>query len=148
MKSIFDKTIREETVNRIKSLSADSPAQWGKMNVGQMIRHCTLCEELYLGKLIIKRSFLGRIFGNMALKSLLKEDKPLARNTPTVSSFIVNEDIADIDAEKEKWIGLINDYENYRNDYFVHCFFGKMSKEQLGQLVYKHCDHHLRQFNV
>jgi len=147
MKSIFDKTTRDKTIDRIKSLNEGCYAQWGKMNVGQMVRHCALCEELYQGKLTVKRSFLGRIIGKIALKNLLTDDKPLGRNAPTSSTFIISEHVPDIEAEKERWIALINKYESYNNDYFVHWFFGKMTKEQLGQFIYKHCDHHLRQFN-
>jgi len=29
----------------------------------------------------------------------------------------------------------------------MHPFFGKMTKEQVGYLAYKHTDHHLWQFN-
>lgn len=147
MKSIFDKTTRDKTIDRIKSLNEGCYAQWGKMNVSQMVRHCALCEELYQGKLTVKRSFLGRIIGKIALKNLLTDDKPLGRNAPTSSTFIISGHVPDIEAEKERWIALINKYESYNNDYFVHWFFGKMTKEQLGQFIYKHCDHHLRQFN-
>jgi len=44
---------------------------------------------------------------------------------------------------------LINEYSAYSfPDYsFVHPFFGKMTKEQIGYHAYKHIDHHLRQFN-
>jgi hypothetical protein len=43
---------------------------------------------------------------------------------------------------------LLNEYAHYANPSFFHTFFGKMTKEQVGQLVYKHADHHLRQFGV
>ena len=54
----------------------------------------------------------------------------------------------DIESEKKKWISLIEGYENYSNPGFIHDFFGKMTKEQIGILAYKHTDHHLRQFNA
>ncbi len=44
----------------------------GKMNIYQMLKHCTLCEEMYLGKTKHKRTLLGRLFGKMALNSLSK----------------------------------------------------------------------------
>ena len=83
----------------------------------------------------------------MALKSVLKDDKALSRNTPTISSLIIKETSGDIEAEKAKWIASIERYANFSNSNFVHPFFGKMTKEQIGQMVYKHIDHHLRQFN-
>lgn len=52
------------------------------------------------------------------------------------------------EGKKAEWISLINEYENYSNPKFIHDFFGKITKEQIGILVYKHTDHHLRQFGV
>jgi hypothetical protein len=55
--------------------------------------------------------------------------------------------VEDIAVEKAKWRSLIEQYRAFDKDYFIHWFFGKMSKEQLGQFIYKHCDHHLKQFS-
>ena len=49
--------------------------------------------------------------------------------------------------KKKEWILLIKGYESYSNPTFIHDFFGKMTREEIGLLVYKHTDHHLRQFN-
>ena len=68
MKSILDSEIREEIIKRINSLDDGCEHQWGKMTVGQMVKHCTLCEELYQGKVKLKRVFLGRIFGKMGFE--------------------------------------------------------------------------------
>jgi hypothetical protein len=148
MKTIFDKATRDELTNRINILNDNSIPQWGKMNVYQMLKHCTLCEEMYLGKIKYKRAFLGRLFGKMALKNLLKDDSPLKQNSPTSAEFEVKEINGNASAEKRKWISLIQEYANYTNNNFVHWFFGKMTKEQVGYFVYKHTDHHLRQFGV
>ena len=50
MKSVLDKTTRDELINRINKLDENSEALWGQMNIYQMLKHCVLCEELYLGK--------------------------------------------------------------------------------------------------
>ncbi|MEI9946454.1 MAG: DUF1569 domain-containing protein [Chitinophagaceae bacterium] len=147
MNTIFDKTTRDGLINRINSLNENSTAQWGKMNVYQMIKHCRLWEEMMQNKQNLKQVFIGKIFGRMALKKVLKDDKPLKRSTPTIPSLIIKES-GDIASEKAKWIANLRLYENFSNPNFVHVFFGKMTKEQIGQMVYKHSDHHLRQFNA
>lgn len=147
MKTIFDRATRDELSRRINTLNEHSIAQWGKMNIYQMLKHCTLCEEMYLGKTKYKRKFIGRLFGRIGLKNLMKDESPLQRNAPTSDAFKVSEKEGDINAEKKKWISLIEEYEFYSNDDFVHWFFGKMTKEQVGYFVCKHTDHHLRQFN-
>jgi len=146
MKTIFDKVTRDELISRMGALSETSRAQWGKMNIYQMLKHCTLAEEMYLGKQKYPRVFLGRLFGKMALKNMLKDEKPMKRNAPTSPAFIVSETYGDVAAERNKWIALTTEYTSYSNPDFEHWFFGKMTKEQIGQFVYKHTDHHLRQF--
>jgi hypothetical protein len=148
MKSIFDKTTRAELIYRINNLNGNSSAQWGKMNVYQMLKHCVLFEEMCLGKKKYKRAFIGRLFGKMALKNLLKDEKPFQRNAPTSADFKIKESNGDVSSEKKKWIALIEEYEHFTTDNFVHWFFGKMTKEQVGYFAYKHSDHHLRQFNA
>jgi hypothetical protein len=61
MKTVFDKAVREELISRINSLSEDKVAQWGKMNVHQMMKHCIFWNGWVLGKsnLQYKQEFLG-----------------------------------------------------------------------------------------
>lgn len=148
MKTVFDKSAREEIIRRINTLTEQSRPEWGSMNVYQMLKHCVLCEELYLGKIKHKRTLLGRLFGKTALRNLMKDERPLQRNAPTSSVFKVKEVQGDVQSEKRKWIALMEEYENFSNDNFVHWFFGKMTKDEVGRFVYKHTDHHLRQFGV
>jgi hypothetical protein len=147
MKTIFDKATRDELINRISTLNENSQAQWGKMSVSQMLKHCTQFEEMSLGKKKYKQSFLGKLFGKMALKDILK-DAPMKKNLPTVPSFKVKENNFDVAVERIKWINLIKGYGHFSNNDFVHPFFGKMTKEQIGPWAFKHIDHHLRQFNA
>ncbi len=150
MKTIFDKATRIELINRISSLNKNSKAQWGKMNVYQMTKHCIIWDDWVLGKSNIKnkRGFLGLIFGRMALKSILKDDGPLKKNMPSGRDFIVKDKEGDIELQKGCWIERIAAYEHFSNPGFIHDFFGKMTVDQIGAFAYKHADHHLRQFNA
>ena len=146
MKSIFDKTTRDELISRIYMLNENSRAQWGKMNINQMVKHCRLWEEMILGKKKYKRAFIGRLFGKMALKNAIKDEKPMMRNALTVPELRISEN-ANFSSERMRWISLIEEHEYISNPDFVHPFFGKMTMEQIGYHAYKHTDHHLRQFN-
>lgn len=147
MKSILDKAVRDELIYRINSLNESSTAVWGKMNLFQMLKHCTLWDEWIQGKTTCERVFIGRIIGKWILKNILKNDAPLQRYTPTIPSLISGESNGNIAAQKAEWISRIEKYADYSNPIFVHVFFGKMTKEQIGYFAYKHSDHHLRQFN-
>ncbi len=150
MKTIFDKSTRDELVQRINSLNEDNKSVWGKMNVYQMSKHCTIWNEWVLGKkdTVYKQDFLGKIFGKIALNSNTKDDKPIGKNMPAGKPFTVKETVGNLPSLKLIWTEQINSYENFSNDEFIHDFFGKMTKEQIGIFAYKHNDHHLRQFNV
>jgi hypothetical protein len=150
MKTIFEKATRDELIDRIHSLNENCRPLWGKMNAYQMTRHCTIWNEWVLGKsdIVYRQDLLGKIFGKLALKSNTKDDKPLSKNMPAGKGFIVKEKTGDLNREKSIWITLTADYEKFSNDNFIHDFFGKMSKEQIGIFTYKHIDHHLRQFGI
>ena len=148
MKSVFEASTREELVTRINALSQQNNAQWGKMNVFQMVKHCTLHEDMVLGKIKINRVLIGRLLGPMILRTVLKDDKPFGKNSPTSSLLKTTKETGDIEHQKNEWINRIEQYANYTNPNFVHPFFGPMTKEQVGVFAYKHNDHHLRQFGA
>ena len=110
--------------------------------------HCTLYNEWMLGKNkpVYKQVFMGSLFGKTALKDFFRDDNPLKRNMGTLSNLKVVQTCGNVVSEKLELIELVKEFENYSNPNFIHSFFGKMTKEQIGYLVYKHTDHHLRQF--
>ncbi|MFT3945797.1 MAG: DUF1569 domain-containing protein [Agriterribacter sp.] len=145
MKTIFDTKTIEELTKRANALQAGEQAQWGKMNAYQMLKHCTLSEEMFLGKKQFKRLFIGKLFGRMALNGILKNENPIKKNQPTHPDLKIT-GTGDFEAERQKWIGLLKAYSTFSNPGFVHPFFGKMTEDEIGKYVYKHTDHHLRQF--
>ncbi|MDB5251855.1 MAG: hypothetical protein JWP27_1024 [Flaviaesturariibacter sp.] len=145
MKSLFDQPTRAEIITRIGSLPEDSVALWGKMTLYQMLAHCILWEEMLLGKKEYRQSLLGRLFGKMALKAMLK-DEPIKPNLPTVPSFRTGGS-GDVAAAKANWIALLGEHASRVPSGFHHPFFGQLTAEQAGRIAYKHTDHHLRQFN-
>jgi hypothetical protein len=150
MKTIFDNTIREDLIQRIEALSNNHTAQWGKMSVYQMVNHMNIWNDWVLGtnKPTYKQEFLGLIFGKMALKSNVKDDRPIQKKMPAGNAFLIKEKNGDIGELKKRWIKQVAAFEYYSNPDFIHDFFGKMTPEQIGIFAYKHTDHHLRQFNV
>lgn len=150
MKTIFKKGIQEQFIKRIQNSKEGDQPVWGKMNVYQMLCHNTYWNSWILGKgeFVYKQEFIGKIFGKFALRKMIQDEKPLDKNIPTSPQFKVTREKGDLEMEKSKWIELIQSYNEYDNPSFIHDFFGKMSKEQIGHLVYKHTDHHLRQFGL
>lgn len=149
MKTVFDESFREELIFRIGQLSAGDRALWGKMDVRQMVRHLVLSQEWILQGRRLRRVLVGRLFGRMILKKMLKEEL-LRRNSPSLAELIVSDANIDLSREKQVLAGLVQGFGAYAYPAggFVHPFFGKMTREQMGYFVYKHLDHHLRQFGI
>ncbi len=148
MKTILEQSTKDELVSRINQLQENSVAQWGKMNVRQMMRHCILWEEMALGRKQYSRVFIGRIFGRLILKAVLKDDAPMRRNSPTIAPMKITTNIGEeVALQKKIWIALLDEHRAGMPD-IVHPIFGRMTSDEVGLLLYKHTDHHLRQFNV
>lgn len=150
MKTIYDKQTQEELIKRINLLNEYNKRLWGKMTVRQMVKHCLVWDEMNFGKMNLKQIFIGRLFGKMALKSFLKEDSPVKRNLGTLPELKITEDIKeDLQSLKEQWIASIQKYADLGDNHeYIHSFFGKMNRAQIGLMAYKHTDHHLRQFGA
>ncbi len=146
VKNLFDAAVKQDIVDRIDKLTPESKAQWGKMNVAQMLAHCRMPIGVAEGTHKLKRTFIGRIFGPIA-KKMLYNDKPFKRHLPTDPSFIMKNE-KDFEKEKQGLIAMINNFTEAGMVDTPHPFFGKLTKEQWSLGMWKHLDHHFQQFAV
>lgn len=148
MKSIFNELDSQELISRIETLTADMAPVWGKMNAAQMCAHCKVSVDIGTGKIKPKKNLIGIFFGKVALKQMI--DKPIKQHLPTGKEFIIPTNIEFEKSKKE----LIKCYKDLAQTgpsmirVLKHPFFGKMTVEQWDSLLYKHLDHHLRQFGL
>jgi len=147
MRTIFDDDARHDLTGRLDRLTADSRASWGKMSPAQMVKHCRLWEEMIHQNKIFKRPLIGKLIGPIILKKVLKTPE-FRKNSPTIPEMLVTETGIDFDEERRKLVALVNGYPTYNwpDNSFIHPFFGKMTREQIGKMAYLHLDHHLKQF--
>jgi hypothetical protein len=149
MQSLFDTATYNSIVSRISTLSPQSERQWGKMNVSQMLAHCSNVVETGLGDKTLKPNFIFALIGPL-LKKKLYDESPFKKSLPTDKSFIVADE-REFENEKSRLLGLLKRF--YEDQGTVvgskkHPFFGKLTKEQWAMGTYKHVDHHLQQFGV
>ncbi len=146
-RTLFDKATQQELQDRLLQLSAGNRPLWGKMNAAQMLAHCTASIQVPLGELKATPSPL-RFIGRM-LKGMATSDKPMGRNYPTAPEFVIS-DHRIFDAEKQRFQEVFMKFAQGPSSItcFEHSFFGKLSSDQWGCLMYKHVDHHLRQFGA
>jgi hypothetical protein len=150
MRNIFEPDASQEIKQRLACLRPDSERQWGKMNPAQAVAHCSKGMEQALGDILPPRLFIGRLIGSFIKSKALSDDAPMRRNSPTVPGFQVL-DKRDLVAERHRLNGLIDRVIAAGPTGCTahpHSFFGRMTPEQWGILMYKHLDHHLRQFGA
>ncbi len=147
IKNLFDNAAKEEILARISKLSARSTRQWGKMDIAQMLAHCKGPFKVALSSKPVPRMFIGRLLGWM-VKDKLHNDKPWKQGLPTSPDFIIKGERS-FDEEKAALISLINAFYQAGPGgagRFPHPFFGKFTPDEWGKSMWKHLDHHLRQF--
>ena len=149
MKTLFNQNDKNEIISRIDNLKTTAEKQWGKMDVAQMVAHCSAALEVAAGLKFPPRIFIGRVIGSF-FKPMFSNEKPFDKNTPTDKSFVMT-GAHDLEKEKatlKKLIQQFSDGGPQKCTTHPHTFFGKLTPEEWGIGMYKHLDHHLRQFNV
>lgn len=147
MKSLFQPSDRDEVLGRIAALQPECAREWGKMDPAQMLCHCALALETATGDRPMKQKLLGKILMPFIRSTVLGE-RPFGKNGPTDPTFVVSE-ARDFGRERARLIDLINRFVERGETAAAketHAFFGKMTGREWGELMYKHLDHHLRQF--
>jgi Protein of unknown function (DUF1569) len=150
MKSLFEPTTVEDVKQRMAQLRPDSERHWGKMNVAQMVAHCCGGMEWAVGDKTPPRMFVGRILGAIVKPMALRDEEPMRRNSPTSKDLVVDDD-RNLDSERERLRGLVDRFAKGGPagcTTHPHSFFGRLTPKEWAVLMYKHLDHHLRQFGA
>jgi len=147
MSSIFDKTDNQSIIDRINNLKPDSQRQWGKMSVDQMLKHANETIIVAFGENQIKMNFVLKLLGKMLKKKMLNSD--FGENSPTAKEFIFTGNYNFDEAKAE----LIKNFSRFTEGHqsitlMNHPFWGKMTYEDWDILMWKHINHHLKQFGV
>jgi hypothetical protein len=148
-KNLFQQEILDEVISRLDSLQPVSARQWGKMEVAQMMAHCSLSMDMALGNLNLPRIFIGRLIGPF-FKHLATNDTQFAKNAPTGVELLVK-DQRDFLVEQEllkQKVRQFHDGGETQCTRHPHPYVGRLSPYAWSRAMYKHLDHHLRQFGV
>lgn len=149
--NLYETSTTQAVKDRIWQLRPDSVRQWGKMGVAQTVTHCAVGMEIANGDRIPSKLALPvRILGKVIKPMALGNDTPMRRNSPTSPEFRVA-DGRDLRAEQERLCGLIDRFASAGPEGCTchpHSFFGRLTPSEWSELMYKHLDHHLRQFGV
>jgi hypothetical protein len=129
MKSIWQEETRRELNERVGGLAWDRRAEWGRFTAPKMVCHVADSLRMAMGDLKVapKKSPIRY----PPLKQLIVYVAPFPKGVPTAPELLAREPM--------EWTNEVAD---------VQTAFGKLSKRAWGVLIYRHMDHHLRQFGA
>ena len=146
MKSIWQKPRREELETRLDLLSASTPAKWGKFTAPQMVSHLSESIRMALGEL--KVAPRKTPFKYFPIKQLIIYAAPFPKGAPTAPELLTRVP-QEWNGEVQQLKDVLRRLANGAHSRFPdHPAFGKLSRSAWGVLVYRHMDHHLKQFGV
>jgi hypothetical protein len=153
MKHLFDSTLVEEVKRRILRLGPESERQWGTMPVAVMLAHCTSGFQMAMGTLRPKRApFPANLIGRLIKPLVFGDDKPMRRNSPSSPElFMADPTQCEFESERARLMQAVDGFVTAGAagcTNHPHPFFGPLKPQQWAILMYKHVDHHLRQFGV
>jgi hypothetical protein len=148
-KSLYSSDVYQDCLNRIGQLTPGSKPQWGTMTAAQMLSHCAEIQEVSNGKELRGTPVVVKLFKGM-IRNMVVGDKPFPKNTKTHPQYRQTSD-RDFEAEKIRLIEALDEFVNVDEAHAVglkHPLFGSLTAEEKGWAMYKHLDHHLRQFGL
>ncbi len=147
MKTLLDSADRQETLRRLEQIPPDRRPLFGSMNAAQMAGHIADPMRAALGELpaAIKKSFLQ----NPMMRYVFIYWMPFPKGLPTAPEFVhtgqddLSKNVNEFKSALDRFVARAA-----RGPLPPHVVFNDISNKDWGVLMYKHTDHHLRQFGV
>jgi hypothetical protein len=151
MKTFESAAILQSTQERLGAITPDSPRQWGRMTVHQMVCHLSDSFDVAMGGMTVsmatglpQRTVMK--FG--ALYVPLRWPKG-AQTRPEIDQAAGGgTQPLDFERDRARLLAAMRRFAASKPDFewHVHPFFGNMSRWEWMRWGYLHTDHHLRQF--
>jgi Protein of unknown function (DUF1569) len=147
MKSIWQEETRRELHDRMARLAWDRRAEWGRFTAPKMV--CHLADSLRMAVGDLKVAPKKSPIRYPPLKQLIVYLAPFPKGVPTAPELLAREprewtdDVADVQSLLGRAAA-----SRTTDAWPDHPVFGTLSKRAWGVLIYRHMDHHLRQFGA
>ena len=148
MPSIYNAQDRAALLARLDGVTPSSSAAWGRMNAGQMVAHLIQSLRMALGE--VECAPKGGPLSFPPLRWLVVHLLPFPKGVPSSPELLRRTPSAELESDRDTLRALLERFAaNGPGATFPrHPAFGVMKGRQWGILVYRHTDHHLRQFGV
>ena len=144
------KVLIEELIKGINALKPEDKGAWGKMNVSEMLLHCSRFIDLYLGEISVPSwyKFFGVSIGRLFLWYVSKLDPiKTPRNLRTDNRIKVSGTTFNFEENKALLLKNVSRL-NQLNGIVNHPIYGRMTSEKIIFLIWHHTSHHLNQFSI
>ncbi len=147
-----EKFIRTGFVERLETLSPHAKGIWGVMNAQEMVEHMSYAFRMANGKDLYELATPAENVERM--QAFVKSDREFKPNTKNVllPEVAVPAQKASMQASIEELKTEIADFFAYFKKHpdgvLMNPFFGELNYELWIDLLYKHCMHHAKQFEL
>jgi hypothetical protein len=148
MKTVANPRDKEEVLERLAKLRADSERRWGSMSANQMICHLSDSFRVSLGE---KKVSSVATFASRTIVKFIALRAPLAwphgvKTRPEVDQKIGGTRPTDFASDVATLRALMERFCSAQGEFAAHPMFGQLSRAERMRHAYLHMDHHLRQF--
>jgi len=147
VKSIWQDEARRELSDRVGAVAPDRRAAWGRFSAPTMMCHLADSLKMAMGDLKVAPKRLPIRYP--PLKQLIIYVAPFPKGAPTAPELLAR--------QPREWAHDVSDVQDLlaragsartTEAWPEHPAFGRLSKRAWGVLIYRHMDHHLKQFGA
>src|SRR5215203_4159869 len=147
MKSIWNDADYRELRERLERLRPDAPAKWGKFTAPQMV--CHLADALRMASCELPVASKKLPIRFTPIKQLIVYWLPFPKGAPTAPQLICRkptEWAAEVQDLRQELDSIVK--RDPKGPWLPHPAFGDLTPRAWGVLIYRHTDHHFKQFGV
>ena len=148
-KTLLEKQVAGEIIERAMRLNIDSTGRWGTMNVTEMLFHCNVCNRNVLeGTSVYKTPGIKQVLLKFITLKLLRSfprnlEGPVLNNTKGLI------DKSEFEKQQKRFTETIAKFPLHEKPFMAkQPMLGYLNNKEWGVFAWMHMDHHLRQFNV
>lgn len=147
MKTIWRDEDRRELSDRVGRMTSERRAEWGTFTAPKMICHLADSLKMAMGDLAVASKHLPIRYP--PLKQLIIYAAPFPKSSPTAPELLAR--------QPREWASDVDDLQallaragsaRTTDTWPDHPAFGKLSTRAWGVLIFRHMDHHLKQFGA
>ena len=148
MPTIFDAADRAAILSRLDGVTPGARPAWGRMDAGQMVAHLNESLRMAVGELAC--ALRGGPLSFPPLRWLIINVLPFPKGVPTAPELLAGTPSPALDEDLQRLRERIERVaaQGPQRRFPRHPAFGFMPGRQWGVLIYRHVDHHLRQFGA